>query len=570
MEKLSADLNSFEDSLILHGDPVYPHEPHVLQSTRAALLEVTDSSFQEAFLGARKLAFDVQFLETRQALSNLNCRKDQALMLAMYVALSRWLDTVETECCVLYNSAQISENTTGRSGWLGSLVIDVKNMILSRTLSRSFNTADYFVDNMASTSTTITRRFTLNEGNETHSASTAKVVVDILCSWMHIIQPEDRWKLWMLDIVVQTFGPGALALHATWKLFGAATKYSITKKTTAAINRADLSKFQEALQTLPLANAQSEDAQIVDSLLDYSSCIWPEFQLTLSTHLGVGEKSLITSTAESICKRRLCLLIDFVKRSLETLKDKELGMDFNDPDEICPFRECINERIKMRSQGGPYSQNIINTNRGLFSAIIWRTVTMFTPFADTEDPVYDNFNQWHQRAEEVIHFEGESYIGGQFSKAKNLLQKCWHAVETLDWEEFSQTYPSFMDMFNYLYPSSKDPLLPGLGPTGAMNLATDMALGGICAMPTHAEMSQCIFICNGYTAKAIQYLNARSASAPRESQDSISHTLSTIQVSLQETFNANDEEIMGTIDVPFVEHCLNTFERNREHRKRPL
>lgn len=113
------------------------------------------------------------------------------------------------------------------------------------------------------------------------------------------------------------------------------------------------------------------------------------------------------------------------------------------------FRECTSNRMQTKGLNGPFYGDRIRTKAGLFSAVIWRGITLHTKFEEERKMVFRDYSDWMDEIEGL----DESYIcntqahGTPTRRNSKWAKTYWETIQRLKWEEYTEAdnQPTFAD-----------------------------------------------------------------------------------------------------------------------------
>lgn len=166
------------------------------------------------------------------------------------------------------------------------------------------------------------------------------------------------------------------------------------------------------------------------------------------------------------------------------------------PNQCSPFRECTANHLRTKGPEGPLYDT---TNAGLFSAVVWRAVLLYTCFENEHKMVFEDLEDW----EEEIKGLDEEYVCNTRAHVTSANRRSsfgpvyWESIHNLGWEEYSATenHPTFSKTYDMLYNTSRKGRrpFPQLGPIGTLHLAGDIAYAGVYDQVTLADIGKFIF-----------------------------------------------------------------------------
>jgi hypothetical protein len=170
------------------------------------------------------------------------------------------------------------------------------------------------------------------------------------------------------------------------------------------------------------------------------------------------------------------------------------------PNERSPFRECTTNCIRTKGPQGPYYGERIQTNGGLFSVVLWRVVSLHTPFEKEHKMVFKDLEDWEDKTSSL----DKAYICNTrahitpTNRSSTFAPVYWENIHKLGWEEYSaaENHPTFSKTYDMLYnlPGGRGRCpLPQLGSIGTLHLVANVTYTGVFPQVNYEEIGEYMF-----------------------------------------------------------------------------
>lgn len=508
---------------------------------------------------AQKAVAEKHKLEVNQATESLSSRATRIAIVKVYLALGSWLD----ECVGkgfdrLFDSA--GNGVEKDDVWLYSLCKDVTRVVNDRVAERTFKTTKYKVlDPHTERCCTITRRYPFRQDKDMVRHTVKEIVLQILCNWVGL--KVDRWRLWVLAAIVRHLGVETASLDGAWMIFKTCTDRQLWRGYVPKnpVEPVGLIKFEKALEKLKMSDEWARSVPFVKSvhmILNKDGRLpWPDtYKPTVDPKLLFLE----------YIRQALFMLEGHVGSFNISLIQKPI---MDDPDFKSPFRECIPSLRRMRERGGPYHGDTPRTTAGLFSSIIWRAVTLRTPFADLEQMVFNDLAEWNTYIKEISdlrYIYNPNAFGSASGRNPQYIAGYWKSACALKWESRLQDGPpmSYMDLFDLLHPIKRSEPRPfhQLGPIAAMHVASDLAHCGIVPLATNSEIGRIMAIIGSGSAAGASIILGRPE-GKNLGAELCSKGARVAYDILNQALTENEKRLIGLNDGSMIEHALCKFSR---------
>jgi hypothetical protein len=491
------------------------------------------------------------------AILSFSARSNRISVLLHCLSLGAWLRNhffVRQDKFFDMNVNDVSEEEL----WLYRLCKDVTNYVNLRRDSQTFVTSAYGVlDSISPRHYTVKRPHPLQIEEGTARQMAKSIVLEVVLAWIEC--DIDLWRLWAVNIVVFRLGFSAIVLEGTWDMCMESTGHAIFKnyrRNKHSFEIPDLIDFDKALmmmaKTAEWRRSFSYSQGIYNIVVDINS---PSGRIR-----DPGESARM-------------FFLNYVREALEVfphgiIATNEATEDqrniMNDPDRFLPFRECTPSLARMRGPGGPYHKDTPRTTAGLFSSIIWRTVTFRSQFADIDKMVFHDLDDWRQATSTS---EGHYVcLGNQYGsgckKNTDQVPQYWKSVLELDWETRLKEHPeqSFMDVFYLLHPPRGKKPFPQLGALGAFHVVSDLALCKIIPRADNRDVGICMSTIDAGSASGAEFIlgsEKQKKISPERCSEGAKLAFETLNTSLTE----EEKKMIGLDDGSVIEHMLCKFSR---------
>ncbi|KAF8170601.1 hypothetical protein BJ912DRAFT_1066516 [Pholiota molesta] len=355
-------------------------------------------------------------LDIRQTKVDIETRSRRIDIMTAHLLISDWMDKTLVQEIKLVMDQQVNAMT---DEWVTPVVRDVYDMVLHQREHQTFSPTRYnIVDVEPTRFAFIKRKPRYSQCTEDIRAESITIVQEIMSVWFKFTNHEDRWRTWIIDALVKSFGKQILVLHSTWRVFRCGSKHQLLQRHYRKLRplRNNIKPFETALEAHPLAGS-TEAITVLQHMYDtLKQAMTPDTESPPTEPLGPDDprrtRYSLYKAVDAILAARQLLFRKFYNQSLAVRfgyvnKPSELQQaQINDPERYSPFREHTPSRERMKGPDGPFNENVILTIPGIFSAIIWRAISYRTPFAMSEKATFLHIDQWKQL---TAQFEDESY-----------------------------------------------------------------------------------------------------------------------------------------------------------------
>ena len=280
-----------------------------------------------------------------------------------------------------------------------------------------FKTARYgLIEGGMQPSCEVLRKYPFVSNTETVISTTLGIILEVLCGWTETRKVEDCWRLWLLDSMIKILGEDVIFMDGTWEIFRSTTRLMIFKKYTPKFmtDRQYFIPFEDSLRTIAQSQEWNECRMYADNMWSILWMILNKGQggvhvdvkpFSLDQQLSTMEHLEDPQNKEQVRCGHLFLM--YIREALEVIYEEvdpnqasEL-QDFikSDLNKNCPFRDCTPDFLRMSGEEGPYYKDRIKTEAGIFSAILWRAITLHSQFSEVEHAVFHDIADWEKNKE---------------------------------------------------------------------------------------------------------------------------------------------------------------------------
>jgi hypothetical protein len=524
IESVEKDMRTMERDIMrsFDDDRVEGHaHPASAIFLHTALGVLEESSFDVVY---ERLSW-IPALDHAQSVNSLTAKADKVAILWLQSGFTGWLDRMLADAEVVARG--ITEDAYSIPEWLINLTRRAHRMVESRDAKVAFNTSDFNIIMKETTQTCeVKRTYEYFRDEETIISTTLGIVLEIICAWTGMHTPQERWRMWLLDTMINCLGHDIIFLNGTWDIIQNATKLMIFKTYTPKIlvKRSYFIPFEDAL--MDLANTTEwEDCML------YAENIRIMLRKVFEDPELAGFSSMIPYTLPRLCnmesiedpknhkqKRRGVQFLNFIRQALaivceEVKNNKATNLQLfimSDMSKNCPFRDCTPDFARMSGCDGPYFRDRIKTEGGIFSAILWRGVTLRTKFSQVERAVFLDYADWDDTLKAMP--KTGSYVcnanvhGTATQRNPKHAFKYWQSVLKLKWPDFCQESHTFQEFYDLFHPNHPDQPFEHLGPLGTLQLLGDLVQCGVAPLPSNVDIGRCMKLINSGSVKGAAYL----------------------------------------------------------------
>ncbi|KAJ3507737.1 hypothetical protein NLJ89_g6136 [Agrocybe chaxingu] len=530
---------------------------------------------------------DITFIDFNHAGSELVNRLTRWKLMQANLAISRWLDVKLAKEVRRLLRCPAGVQIQTEEDWICSLVRNVRNMVELQMPSRNFQAVDYGIREVASAIAAVDRTLRYTSTEAEMAEEIVRITQSVTAEWFGLPKREDRWKSWVLGLLADIFGDEVLVLDATWRIYRYASKGSILKQ-HRSIDRPglpeNLDPLRVAINEHQLCASQAQATAVLRRIvLLLEGFLVGRLDADTIKRAEVYDHRLCkynvyTQIASGVKERRSMVFAEFMCQSLALFyndlpieKATRLQVSqFNDPERYSPFQEHTPARSRMRDPDGPYCPEVITTNGGLFSAIVWRAITYHTDFALFERATFNDLDDWNEATAAITDSKyicnTSAYGQPDPHRSPAHAPTYWQSVLDLDWERYCcKSSNTFWDTYKLLHPANKRPLpFPHLGPLGGYNLTADLTYSGVHELPDSNIIAKCVAKINLGSMHGIQLLDGQMAlprtTVPKATVTECKQGLQQAFKIMDQVMTASQKEFIG-LDYILVESAMCKFYR---------
>jgi len=585
---ITRELHEVEDAIIsfLSNEDGLPHDQatsviyelsqHVLYEPRsAAVLPLIARGWE----GLRSLSSVV----LAQSLISRVCR---ASIMYMDYAASHWLEVYIKAIC----AEILSPNLPDVNDWLTRLVQDVKLRLYCRSGEALVFKAAVYIPQLTTAAYTLhSARSRLPVESDKHDDVIISTVILILQNWLdYPTDPVAKQRAWFIHAVATEYGRAALYLDGVWEAYRALTgrakqmgpwRVSTSFKSLRrdkhytemhplsdpnspeSITLKDLADLLMGTQDNSHSIAQSKDSSNDDHSNIFVNCLSPQLK-----KLGRDEIHIFLSFVNDAINHQL-------QRDFQPANPALIQIIRDKPDKYNPFRELAPSRLRLKARGGPFSEELVRTTTGIFSAVVWRAITFGTKFAMEGPIVFTSSEDFGQKCSAMgkkkkTYFCDMSAYGS--CNPKRRIENAsiyWESLRDGMWEAFVGTREvAFKDCYDFfLCPKGRN-LFPQLGPLTAYLLTADLSYSGVVEPPTLEEIAGTICDLDKGAANALR----RMRLIPLKDHSSKDAYRQAVKSVYETVLNLIPSEKHSSLFVDFIliEHMLCKFSRSYDRLNR--
>lgn len=314
---------------------------------------------------------------------SLTSQTQWASIMYMDYTAWRWLEVYITSVCadILAADRLVSHD------WLTRLLLDVKSYFYFRPKDPGEFKSTVYYPELTTATYMIAPRSRLPVESTKHDDLIITSVKSILQCWLEY--PMDaiaKQRACFIHAVTTEYGTDVLFLDGVWDTYRALNgraKYIGPWRVSTSFK--SLCWDEHIIEVHPLSDPNSLERTTLQDLADLLSGLWNKshsiedpsdnsnddqpalFFKRLLPHLSrLARKEIETfiSFATDVIDLQLQHHVNAANPKLiQTIQKK--------PDKFNPFRELAPSRSRLKSPGGPYSEEHVRTTAGIFSTIVW-------------------------------------------------------------------------------------------------------------------------------------------------------------------------------------------------------
>ncbi|KAF9048171.1 hypothetical protein BDP27DRAFT_1243304, partial [Rhodocollybia butyracea] len=207
-------------------------------------------------------------------------------------------------------------------------------------------------------------------------------------------------------------------------------------------------------------------------------------------------------------------LAGVVHDSLTDLTPAQKHM-LGDMDRNCPFRELGTSRTISTLPGGPFSTPCVNTQAGIFSALIFRGILFKTvALYERQSCYFESYQEWLEflashSGKDDNYFCNRIPYGATTGRTHHNTKAFWDGSEALH-QELQNPAQSFTKMVKFIK------RFPSFGDLGSYLLAVDLVYAGRIKSPSIEELGKMVYWLGKGAEHGLQKLGLVSFEDPQE------------------------------------------------------
>ena len=588
MKKLShksveSDMKAFERDVLSMLTEVIKKKgvaSTILRGVKEGVLE--DSTFDVMY---ERLSW-LESLQYGHGVLAVNAKANKVAILYLKSGFTTWLDRMLSKAEVVLRGTPNDLSTI--PGWLINLTRRARRMVDAREGMVEFHTSEYGIikEWPAQTCKIARRKYAYVRDDENILSTTLGIVLEVICSWTAVHTPKERWRMWLLDTMIDVLGSDIIFLDGTWDIFESVTKFMIFQKYTPEImtDRSSLIPFKEGLEVMA-AKPDWEECmsyagrirEILWKVIADRSNLWGMFPY-MPQHSWTMETIEDPRNSEQV--RRGVLFLKYIREALAILHEEVNSIQasklqqfiLSNQNKNCPFRDCTKDFARMIGSDGPYFGDMIKTDAGIYSAILWRAVTLRTTFSEVERALFEDYTNWKKNREAMpdipSYISRPNALGTATRRNPHYADKYWENVLKLNWPRFCQESHSFKEIYELFHPVSRQTPQPfeQLGPLGTLQLMGDLGKCGVAPLASNTDIGWCMKLINSGSVKGAAFLlgdidvdRQEKKQWIRKDAEYCSRGAQQAFRILEENLTKEDKEFINLNEGCIIEHALCKF-----------
>lgn len=542
-----------------------------------------DSSFDIMY---ERLSW-LQSLQYGHGVLAVNAKANKVAILYLKSSFTKWLDRM-----LSYAEAIVHDTPYDISAvpeWLIKLTRRAYRMVDAREELVEFHTSGYgIIKEWPEQTCKVVRSYAYVRDNEKIVSTTLEIVLEVICSWTAVHTPKERWRMWLLDTMINVLGSDIIFLNGTWDIFENTSKYKIFQKYTPNImtERSSLIPFENCLKAIAATPeweyCMSIAGRIREVLWEVIAeggdirGMFPYIPPQIST------MDTVEDPKNKVQMQRGVLFLNYIREALAVIHE---DVDITQPSKLqqfilsnqnnnCPFRDCIEDFTRMTESGGPYFGDTITTEAGIYSAVLWRAITSHTTnpvIGRVPSEEYNSGNAIHKTMKEDPPYMSKLNTPPYettINHMQTLAGKYRNKISTLKWPQFCQDHHSFKEIYELFHPVPSHTPQPfeNLGPLGTLQLMGDLGKCGVAPLANNADIGWCIKLINSGSAKGAAFILGDIDIDKKETKEwngrdaeYYSRGAQQAYTILEENLSKEDKEIINFNEGCMIEHALRTF-----------
>ena len=453
----------------------------------------------------------------------LTSRAQRVSIMYMDYTAWRWLEVYIARACTDILAA---DPLIGHD-WLTTLVLDVKSYLYFRSKDpRVFKSTTYSPE-LTTATYTLAPRARLPVESKKHDDVIIASVTLILQHWLQYpTDPVAKQRACFIHAVATEYGLNALYLDGVWEAYRALNdraKYVGPWRVSTSFK--SLRRDEQYTEVHPLSDPNSLERTTLQDLADLLIGLGNRsHSIDHATDTSNDDQSVLfierlSPQLNRLACKEMQTFLSFVNdvidhqlgRNVQPANPSPIQIIRDNPDKYNPFWELALSRSRLKSPGGPYSEEHVRTTTGIFSAIVWRAITFGTQFAMEGPTVFTSYKDFDQKRK-AMGKKGKTYFCDMSAYGSCNPRRCienaktyWKSLRDGKWEAFVGTRKiGFMDCYNFFLCPKGPNLFPQLGPLSAYLLTADLSYSGVAEPPTLEEICDTIRDLNKGAASALR------------------------------------------------------------------
>ena len=546
----------------------------------------------QASLSASSLATITQGWAGLEGLSKAECstsitlRRLRANIMLINYAAWHWLDVVVVDQCKAILNGH--DNCQPERNWLIDLTTDIETHCrLGGKEAVVLDAVNYGI-NLPNATCTLKQGYScVPKDNERVNARIISLLVHVLEKWLDY--PSDqasRQKAWFVHFLLTEFGTSILYLDGIWRVYSKLQDRLFVDGNWQFKSFKVIKPLRCATPDHPLFDPSSLERQMIEKMAKTIDSVYLSHN---NLSINLSDPSSPALFRDSLCPElrgladeEMKLFGTFLRQSLDYQMDRSnvasihpklLARLKSSPDKFLAFRELAPSRQRARSSKGPFTETVIRTTAGIFSALVWRGITFGTEFAAKGCMVFESADHFDKirtesRKPESYFCDRAAYGRTNPGRKTALAQIYWKALQGGIWEKFvGDRILNFMECWLFFTSGHKASPFPHLGRLGAYLLTADLHYAGVVAAPT---IDKLVIIIRNLNKGAVEALERLRLISPRplrkqskgkcnkdECRKALEYIAKVIHDNIPSLFHSR-----LFVDLILVEHTLCKFSRS--------
>ncbi|THH11569.1 hypothetical protein EW146_g7993 [Bondarzewia mesenterica] len=506
----------------------------------------------------------------------------RARYLLVYALAWNWLDRVSS-----YYSQSQHYQGHGTSDPLSHLAMDLSIALTGVRTGSYFLIASKYFSGLSSNPTMIPlpqrKQYLTNSEVQMRLQATLS---HVLGTWLGFpLMQDGHARASFITKLIDLSGEEILWLDDTWTLFNSLRNFLLPLRSRRQVEISDLQPLFAHLEQLPIWQPDTPEFECASSIRDTirhwrvfsshdieSQPFLPVNSSSPSMPIGVLSPPNPPPHRPSLSPAthiRLSVVLEWLRISAgifigaPTDKVKYAGsrlekMDQASPwnsvlqrmasnlDKYLPFREAAPSRRRVLCENGPFSPPLRATCAGLFSAVVFRSITYSADFLFDKTPYFDGLSAWNKSVKASNqpddYFCNVSAYGARTQRHRRFAKAIWDvAKDSEQMLQEAETKPIKMLQF-YDYARSSFPQVGNL--TGYL-LSADYAYAGLVEMPSTTDMGYIIHRIDAGAMKGLRVLGLLPTNRSKPPVDEVTEAFQRAYEFFDSNLTAEEKVRMG-------------------------